>query len=504
MNYEIVLKLAKFIDSSYIKSLEQENGSITESALVCLEFKIGEIESNFLKINNNIDRGYARDLDIDKLEYITGNTIDLYESVMDVLEGNLYDVGSDMDIRSMISPIIKNDFSLNVEDKLNRENVNLNYIAIMGGINKFREDVVNIYNKEILPFHEEKSENTAIEFLKTKVHTNEQECLELVMTNNQDFNKVELIEKGSVRTLNIYKGENKIDIKHHHSSYVHYSKNIVENYIDFIFRKRPQIGKLLKKEMIKENYAVERSLLVAENIFQNTQVLKNLNIDLIRLFENTTLEGIDDKISEIRYRHDVNKYSQKIISNKYKDLINESSLEIFKELYDIKIDHKEVQSKIGAKLAGFKTPSDFNQALQRLLNSFNNFDKYSFIEKSKGVNASVVVDVEDKLILKIDDFEASSILGSPSWCISRSENYFNDYTSDNKEQFFVYDFSKKSKDNLSMIGITLHPGTHENKFKYKYSTAHSKDDSYHRVDNCVQIINEIDKTVQKKKTKPSP
>lgn len=53
------------------------------------------------------------------------------------------------------------------------------------------------------------------------------------------------------------------------------------------------------------------------------------------------------------------------------------------------------------------------------------------------------------------DFEAAKNLGSQSWCLSRSENYFDSYTGDDSVQYFYFDFSKISKDNKSMIGFTI-------------------------------------------------
>lgn len=93
--------------------------------------------------------------------------------------------------------------------------------------------------------------------------------------------------------------------------------------------------------------------------------------------------------------------------------------------------------------------------------------KESYLLKSENANTDVVLDGRDLLILKINDYKASSILGSASWCISRNENYFKNYTENDNSQYFIYDFSKDSSDNDSMIGITLDKKGEKTAMHYK-------------------------------------
>lgn len=75
------------------------------------------------------------------------------------------------------------------------------------------------------------------------------------------------------------------------------------------------------------------------------------------------------------------------------------------------------------------------------------------------------------VIMKVNDFEASSKIGSASWCLSRTEHYFESYvTSPKNYQFFIFDYSKQSTDKDSMIGITLRQNG-------EFRAAHYKDDS---------------------------
>jgi hypothetical protein len=89
--------------------------------------------------------------------------------------------------------------------------------------------------------------------------------------------------------------------------------------------------------------------------------------------------------------------------------------------------------------------------------------------KADTYGVEVISENNNILIVRIEDFNQSNLMGSSSWCISRDESYFKSYA-DHREQYFVYDFSKDKTDNSSMIGVTLE--TNGN-----YSTAHYKDDS---------------------------
>jgi hypothetical protein len=73
------------------------------------------------------------------------------------------------------------------------------------------------------------------------------------------------------------------------------------------------------------------------------------------------------------------------------------------------------------------------------------------------------------------------MLGSSSWCISRDKHYFDSYTSNEKNQYFIYNFDYSSRDNKSMTGLTLNSDG-------SYNTAHKKDDEYYKMDNYLAKV----------------
>jgi hypothetical protein len=167
--------------------------------------------------------------------------------------------------------------------------------------------------------------------------------------------------------------------------------------------------------------------------------------------------------------HKVKQYAHSIASNKYMHLYDEKSYKIIEAIYDLKIESSVLQDNIGKKIAAYHTPDEFNAGLKSLLNTFSDFTPEKIREKAAACKADIIVEDDNKIIIKIEDFKQSNIMGSSSWCIARDEHYFKSYVGDYNHQYFIYDFSKDSSDNESMIGITLTP-------ELDCEAAHAKND----------------------------
>lgn len=80
-----------------------------------------------------------------------------------------------------------------------------------------------------------------------------------------------------------------------------------------------------------------------------------------------------------------------------------------------------------------------------------------YIENLDG--CEVVYDNGPIVILKVTKFATSNALcgnGRTTWCIAREERYFNDYVlRDGRQQFFLFDFSRKETDSFAHIGFTI-------------------------------------------------
>lgn len=258
---------------------------------------------------------------------------------------------------------------------------------------------------------------------------------------------------------------------------LHESRPILQEIHNYAVREllhnKPTVAKAFINALSKdETYRNFSTALIAINTYKEKEnILKLSDFNIVNMLSNNNFkdfEALDDLMNVTVKKHDVRQYAHSIISNKYKYLYNESTYKIFEELFDAGVSKGLLDNSIGKKIAAFKDPESLNSALESFLSNFNNFDCEAMKVKAQNINADIVFSEGNLLILKINDFVQSKYLGSSSWCISRDKHYFESYTSDKADQYFVYNFSKDSKDNESIIGITIKNN--------QVSAAHLKDD----------------------------
>lgn len=258
---------------------------------------------------------------------------------------------------------------------------------------------------------------------------------------------------------------------------LHESRPILQEIHNYAVREllhnKPTVAKAFINALSKdETYRNFSTALIAINTYKEKEnILKLSDFNIVNMLSNNNFkdfEALDDLMNVTVKKHDIRQYAHSIISNKYKYLYNESTYKIFEELFDAGVSKGLLDNSIGKKIAAFKDPESLNSALESFLSNFNNFDCEAMKVKAQNINADIVFSEGNLLVLKINNFEQSKYLGSSSWCISRDKHYFDSYTSDKASQYFVYNFNKDSKDNESMIGITIKNN--------QVSAAHLKDD----------------------------
>jgi hypothetical protein len=275
---------------------------------------------------------------------------------------------------------------------------------------------------------------------------------------------------------------------------------IVAEHIRNTFKKNPTVAKNFIDIFKRENSLINLGkLLVAVNTYStNLDFFNNKPFDIKAEYEKSELvkqdkyravEDLDDKMNKKIKDHKVQLFAHSIASNKYMNLYNDESYKIIESIYDLNLKTTIFQDYIGKKIAAYKTPEQFNEGLSGFLKSFNGFDMQSMLVKAENAGARIISEADDTLIIEIEDYQQSKLLGSSSWCIVRDESYFNSYTEDGNKQYFLYDFSLDSADNASMIGFTLdRNGDHY--------AAHYKDDEEVNQDEetlsyAHDIINEL-------------
>lgn len=349
------------------------------------------------------------------------------------------------DINNFISDLkIIKDIYIDFDNSIKETKTEAN--SFINGINK----------NKILNFLNKKSEYTKWEF-----------------TKSQFYEEVLFFKDDSivVKEKNEYKS-----IQPNGDNYNVVSRKIMKDFVSFTYKKKPNYISKVYELLELDNFNIINMKNMTETFFNNEQILKNSKFNYleelkISIENKTSLEKLDDKMNKIISEFKVNNLAFSILSNKYKHLYNNKTNELFKEVYDLKVDKNLLQDSIGKKLASFKKPAELNKSLQLFINTINQFDLESIKLKAISLNCNICIENEKSIVLKINDFEASKILGSQSWCLSRNKSYFDSYTNNNNAQYFYFDFEKNSKDNKSMIGFTIEKNGNLN-------TAHMKNDDY--------------------------
>jgi len=238
--------------------------------------------------------------------------------------------------------------------------------------------------------------------------------------------------------------------KHHYYSEVNF---FMQEYIKFKYRKTPKYIIPISKMFHLSNNNVEQFFDTINMFDKLKQVIENNKEDIYKLF-NSKAEFVFDKLQKIEKKHIVQQTANRMLSKKYIHLLTDESLLLIEKLIDEKIPYSAIQDNVGKKIAAFNEPKDFSSALQSYINSINEFDFESKINKVNNFNAEIISTKNNTLIIKIDNFLQSSELGSYSWCISRSKSMFDSYSLINN-QYFIYDFNQDSSSPYSMIGITI-------------------------------------------------
>lgn len=367
---------------------------------------------------------------------------------------------------------LKNDIHQNYEQfKINDiyqkcyqkiRNKNINYLSSMA--HKYEYMLKN-----------ENTDNKIFDFLFKKQFENSIQ-LDIELNSNCEYKKYIVFEDLTVLAFdkkdNLKIFENILDVE-----------NIfLEDLLKFSLRKNPSLYKFVKQKIdddgLKNNIPLS-VFLMCNNLLTNSNILKNEKFD-INYLKNMSFEYADDKINSIVRNDKIKSFAYSIVSKKYEHLINNESLKIFEEFYDLEMSKKSLQNLIGVKIAAFKTSEDFNNFLNNVFDNLSEFKEDKLIEKLGLFNITPVYNKDNIYVIEVKDYYISKAFGSPQWCIVREESYFNDYANNNR-QYFLFDFNRNEKDEKSMIGFTLYNNG-------EFYTQHMKNDNYIEVDSDLSSI----------------
>lgn len=370
--------------------------------------------------------------------------------------------------------------------------------------NNFKENSLNIY---------EKIERIIIDEY-NNVFINEEKSIDKeILEKSTNLKSVVFFDDSKIQEINYIKENEIIYFKYKtKNDWLYKNNNILEirkiieeskiNILKMKLKSHSSIFNLIKEKIKYTNYEINEPLRIIDKIIEYKNLLKSKNINIVEFLKKSeNFEYIEDEIDLCIKNSKVEKLIKSIISSKYNNLIYEKEIEkkekytdlnketfkLLNSLIEENINNEDLQNFIGKKIARYKTNEDLNEALKSLLRTYSGFSKENIlmkIEKEK-LNADIVFFENNILVIKINDFKSSKILGSSSWCISNYERTFENYT-ENKEQYFVYDFNKMPEDNESMVGYTFKNN--------KIYNSHLKNDNYN---NNEKIINEFLNIIKK-------
>lgn len=75
----------------------------------------------------------------------------------------------------------------------------------------------------------------------------------------------------------------------------------------------------------------------------------------------------------------------------------------------------------------------------------------------RNVNAELVHESPNLLLVRVGDFTAAKRLGTPSWELCHKETYWNQYVNDFINVYFIYDFTKNPSDKEALFSAMISP-----------------------------------------------
>ena len=159
--------------------------------------------------------------------------------------------------------------------------------------------------------------------------------------------------------------------------------------------------------------------------------------------------------------------------------LNGENLEQLSKLLELNVKYvtslTDFYNKKGRRFKNFKDL--YKSSEDFIKNLTGGFNLEAIKKKIKDLKAKVEISIErpDLLVFIPEDFHASQVLGSTSWCIQWSRSYWDSYADIFSNQYFIFDFTKSLGDKRSMIGATINPDESIKACHYKDDTVCSKD-----------------------------
>jgi hypothetical protein len=209
-----------------------------------------------------------------------------------------------------------------------------------------------------------------------------------------------------------------------------------------------------------------------ENYNDHKILMKNKDIHFEDFFKDKTesylkmYENFDDTVQKSIIVSKSTQLKKRIMSKKYDYLCDHETEQLFLEMANLEFTKEELQKFIGVKLAAFNHSMELNGALMNLIKTKKGWspekmkailsDTHSGYKLVKGEDYIIDYDKDNKLVIEFKSFEASSLIGSKMWCISRDQSMFSFYKEDRYTDYkILFDFNKSPADDFSMVAALV-------------------------------------------------
>ena len=208
------------------------------------------------------------------------------------------------------------------------------------------------------------------------------------------------------------------------------------------------------KMLEKQNVVSYSTKALISQLFKEMKGLDNLSIvkNAINHFNTEQRKMLSDSLLSKDYT----------ALQGYSDANIKAWAEIFKKFNRMPLDRK---NKFYSNCSRLKNLPDLQQAIKACLEETYSWNKEDFLAfmQNNAPDCEVVLDNANFLIIRVPSFKSSALLcgnGRTQWCITQQESYFKSYVTEhsNRDQYFLFDFSRKESDAFAHIGFTMENG----------------------------------------------
>ena len=223
----------------------------------------------------------------------------------------------------------------------------------------------------------------------------------------------------------------------------------LETIHDWINKNQSMVKSLEKQNIV--SYSTKSAI---AQLFREMEGLDNLSIvkNAVNHFNTEQRKMLTDALLAKDYNG----------STAYMDKDIKTWSTIFRKFNRLPLDRK---NKFYSNCSRLKNLTDLLSAIKNCLEETYKWDKADFLAfmENNASDCEVVYENGPYVIIHVPSFSSSKLLcgsGRTSWCITQQDNYWKQYVGEhhNRDQYFMFDFSRKESDAFAHIGFTMANG----------------------------------------------